>query len=143
MELTRAVEHMTLRDPQFRLIMNENKQACLDMGFQEQDFSDTVQELRNRGNIRPTLEDIVDNIAIVVENREAAERLKAKQNETPEEENRRLRSIFICMMCEKNKVNTLFLPCTHHRLCKQCAEPLKTCPVCGINIREKIKTYLG
>lgn len=47
--MTRTLAQMTLRDPQFRAIMNEHKQACLDMGFKEEDFNDTVEELRNRG----------------------------------------------------------------------------------------------
>jgi ferredoxin len=61
----------------------------------------------------------------------------------PEEENRRLRDIMKCMVCRENDTNILFLPCTHHRMCEECAEKVQVCPVCDQKISEKIKTYLS
>jgi hypothetical protein len=62
--------------------------------------------------------------------------------ETPIEQNQRLKSYVICMKCEKNDVNALFLPCTHHRFCMKCAENVSNCPVCGKFIRQRIRTYM-
>ncbi|XP_060556285.1 baculoviral IAP repeat-containing protein 2-like [Ruditapes philippinarum] len=65
------------------------------------------------------------------------------ENLDPEEENRRLRDIMKCMVCRENDTNILFLPCTHHRMCEECAEKVQVCPVCDQKISEKIKTYLS
>ncbi|XP_053396589.1 baculoviral IAP repeat-containing protein 7-A-like isoform X2 [Mercenaria mercenaria] len=65
-----------------------------------------------------------------------------RNRETPLEENQRLKSYIICMSCGRNNVNALFLPCTHHRMCMECAERITHCPVCKKYIRQKIRTYL-
>ncbi|XP_053392203.1 baculoviral IAP repeat-containing protein 8-like isoform X2 [Mercenaria mercenaria] len=136
---------MTLRDPEFRAVLDEHKNSCLEMGFELADFNAAVEDLRNMGNIKPILEEILDMVEVVKERKRSQQRaieLEQRNRETPLEENLRLKSLIICMSCGKNKVNALFIPCTHHRLCMECAEPLTECPVCRRNIRQKIRTFL-
>ncbi|XP_053386199.1 uncharacterized protein LOC123538257 [Mercenaria mercenaria] len=73
--------------------------------------------------------------------REEANSAQAACPSPEEEENRQLKAMLKCMECEENDSNILFLPCTHHRLCENCAENAVTCLVCGQKIDEKIKTY--
>lgn len=70
------------------------------------------------------------------------EALQSLTNETPAEETQRLKNTILCMKCGLNVTNCLFLPCTHHRLCIECAEPLSKCIVCDREICQKIKTYI-
>jgi len=60
-----------------------------------------------------------------------------------EEENERLKEMLMCRHCETNQVNCLFLPCTHHKLCINCAKKVDMCPVCGRDIQDKIRTYMS
>lgn len=43
------MEQMTLRDPDYRKILQEHKEICLEMGFEDIDINEAIQELRNRG----------------------------------------------------------------------------------------------
>ncbi|XP_053396569.1 baculoviral IAP repeat-containing protein 3-like [Mercenaria mercenaria] len=143
--LVRAIEQMTLRDPALKAVLDEHKNACLEMGYELGDFNAAVEDLRNMGIIRPTLDEILDMVEVVQERKQSQQRaaeLEQSHFETPLEENLRLKSFVICMSCGKNNVNTLFIPCTHHRVCMECAEPLTECPVCRKNIRQKIRTFL-
>ncbi|XP_053391903.1 baculoviral IAP repeat-containing protein 7-like [Mercenaria mercenaria] len=142
-DLSGAMELMTLRDPEFTAALNEHKDACLEMGYQLTDFNEAVQELRNRGTFKPTIEEIIDVIEVIKARKLQDSTIQARQNETPVEENQRLKSYIICMSCGLNNVNALFLPCTHHRMCLECAQHVTHCPVCEKYIRQKIRTYLS
>ncbi|XP_045195746.2 baculoviral IAP repeat-containing protein 8-like [Mercenaria mercenaria] len=139
-----AIEQMTLRDPALKAVLDEHKNVCLEMGYDLADFNAAVKDLRNMGTIRPTLDEILDMVEVVQERKQSQQRAAEleQRHETPLEENLRLKSFVICMSCGKNNVNALFIPCTHHRVCMECAEPLTQCPVCGRNIRQKIRTFL-
>ncbi|XP_045196193.2 baculoviral IAP repeat-containing protein 7-like isoform X2 [Mercenaria mercenaria] len=141
-DLSNAMEQMTLRDPVYNSALNEHKDTCLEMGYQQTDVNEAVQEIRNRGTILHSIDEILDAIEVIKERKRQAVELERKQNETPMEENQRLKRLIVCMFCGKNNVNALFLPCTHHRLCMECADPLTVCPVCERYIRQKIRTYL-
>ena len=58
-------------------------------------------------------------------------------------ENKGLRKVLKCSECNIRDKNILFLPCTHHSLCEECAEKATKCPVCGSEINRKIKTYMS
>ncbi|XP_060592564.1 baculoviral IAP repeat-containing protein 7-like [Ruditapes philippinarum] len=141
-DLSSTMQQMTLRDPVYNAALNEHKDTCLEMGYQLADFNEAVQEIRDRGTVLPHIEEILDTIEVIKDKKRQALKERKKQNETPIEENQRLKRLVICMLCGTNNVNALFLPCTHHRLCMTCAEPLTSCPVCERNIRQKIRTYL-
>lgn len=95
------------------------------------------------GNCQPSLYEILDAIEITQERKhDFAVAATAHTNETLLEENQRLKRTLTCMLCEKNTVNALLLPCTHNRLCMECAEPLTSCPLCQRSIGEKIRTFL-
>lgn len=54
---------------------------------------------------------------------------------------------WMCMMCLRNEVSIVFLPCTHQVLCSPCyVENFKTeggfCPYCHVKIEESIKAYV-
>lgn len=43
-----------------------------------------------------------------------------------------------CAVCLCNAKNTVFIPCGHFYTCSTCSPQLKTCPICRININERI-----
>ena len=43
-----------------------------------------------------------------------------------------------CAVCLCNAKNTVFIPCGHFYTCSTCSPQLKTCPICRINITERI-----
>ncbi|XP_045195762.2 baculoviral IAP repeat-containing protein 2-like [Mercenaria mercenaria] len=141
--LTNTMEQMTLTDPTFRAAMQEHKDTCLEMGFHLTDINAAVEELIKMGNVNPAIEELLETIEVRKERQLKEKALETKHNENPFEENRRLKSLIVCMACGKNNVNVLFLPCTHHRMCMECAEQMTKCPVCERFIRQKIRTYLA
>ncbi|XP_045196868.2 baculoviral IAP repeat-containing protein 7-B-like isoform X2 [Mercenaria mercenaria] len=138
-DITGELERLTLKDPELNAVVDEHREACLEMGYSEKDINIALRKLAKEGNIRPTIEDLLDAI-------ESAEQIESEanvhENETPIEKNVRLKSMLFCMTCGVNAVNALFLPCTHHRMCMTCAQRLSQCPICYRHIRQKIKTYL-
>ena len=58
-------------------------------------------------------------------------------------ENKRLKSVVYCMICKKNFVDTLFLPCAEVEVCMTCASPLDKCPKCHKQIKQKIRVYMS
>ncbi|KAH3775458.1 hypothetical protein DPMN_176860 [Dreissena polymorpha] len=61
----------------------------------------------------------------------------------PMVENRRLKHILKCLTCKENDCNMLLLPCTHHRLCEECAQNVTHCPVCGRKVEDKVRTFMS
>ncbi|KAL4222177.1 hypothetical protein ACF0H5_018217 [Mactra antiquata] len=141
LDLSAAIGELTMSDPNTLLKEREYKATCLELGYKETDFNSTLTELKNRGNLQPTMDDILDLIDIIKEN-ERKQQAEPKY-ETPLEENKRLKSYIICMNCQENDCNALFLPCGHRKVCMSCAEPLEECLVCGRPIRVKMQTYLA
>ncbi|XP_060586313.1 baculoviral IAP repeat-containing protein 7-like [Ruditapes philippinarum] len=144
-DLQGAMNQMTLRDPVLRAALEEHKTTCLEMGYDIADVNEAVDDLRNMGTITPTIEELIDMVEVVKErkqSKEIARQLENRHQETPLEENQRLKGFVTCMTCGKNDVNCLFLPCTHHRVCMECATLFTQCPVCDRHIRQKIRTYL-
>ncbi|XP_045175348.2 baculoviral IAP repeat-containing protein 3-like isoform X2 [Mercenaria mercenaria] len=142
-DMTGAMERLRLRDSETDIIIKQHAPICRDMGFEDTELKEAVLELRDRGNTKPSIEDIVDAIEVIRDRKQANIETECNITETPVEENKRLKSHVFCMMCGKNEINALFLPCTHHRLCMSCAEPLQTCAVCHRYIKEKIRTYMA
>lgn len=135
--LTEDINRLTLRDKELNKIVEEHRAACLDMGYSANDIDAAVEILIKRGT-RPTIEDVLDTIQS-----KTTESPAKPINETPLEENRRLKNLVYCVKCRRNEANVLFLPCAHHRLCMACAKSLEQCNVCGGLIRQKIKTFMG
>ena len=44
-----------------------------------------------------------------------------------------------CKVCFDRLLSVTLLPCRHRVLCESCADSLNACPVCRVNIRERIK----
>ncbi|KAJ8315018.1 hypothetical protein KUTeg_007168, partial [Tegillarca granosa] len=57
------------------------------------------------------------------------------------EENRWLREGIMCKMCKVNKVEVVFLPCSHLCCCAQCAPVYDYCPVCRQYIQGTFLLY--
>lgn len=43
-----------------------------------------------------------------------------------------------CVVCQTNRKDTLLQPCRHLCLCSECAAQLRTCPVCRVNIENRL-----
>lgn len=59
------------------------------------------------------------------------------------EENKRLKETKTCKICLDSDVSVLFLPCRHLACCEDCAEAVRFCPVCRVQIVATVKTYLA
>lgn len=57
--------------------------------------------------------------------------------------NKQLRSQLICIICNKNESNIVFIPCGHRNTCENCSKDFSTCKTCGSKIEAKIKSYLA
>ncbi|XP_060584971.1 baculoviral IAP repeat-containing protein 7-B-like [Ruditapes philippinarum] len=136
-DISSEMERLTFKDHEFNANINDHRETCLEMGYKEKDFEIAARKLASKGNVKPTLIEIIDTL-------ETGEKDEAGVDKpgSMKEENIRLKSLLYCMTCKVNAVNALFLPCTHHRMCMICAEQLAECPVCKRQIRQKIKTYL-
>ncbi|XP_052811704.1 baculoviral IAP repeat-containing protein 3-like isoform X3 [Mya arenaria] len=126
--------------------IEELRRTCtIDMGFSSQDFDMAIIQLSEKGNSRPTIEDLINTFEILgqrQENHAAKQRSLTEDNLL--QENQRLRSMLMCFICQTNQVNVLFLPCNHHRLCIDCArEYFTACPVCHRPVNDIIKTFMG
>jgi hypothetical protein len=50
--------------------------------------------------------------------------------------------MLFCMVCKRQIVGILFLPCAHNKTCADCGKDLLQCPACGYQIQETIETSL-
>lgn len=48
-----------------------------------------------------------------------------------------------CIVCMEKRRDTLILPCKHLNLCGTCAEEFENCPVCEVEIADRVKAYMG
>ncbi|WAR09103.1 PIAP-like protein [Mya arenaria] len=137
-QLEAGMENMTINSP----ANEELRGTCTrEMGFSDEDFDNAISDLVEKENIRPTIEDVIEVLSQRQTNPSANQR---SHRENLLEENQRLRSMLLCFICQRNQVNALYLPCTHHRLCMDCVrEYSKTCPVCQRPVDEIIKTFLS
>lgn len=51
-----------------------------------------------------------------------------------------------CIICKKDEVNIVFLPCTHQVTCANCSDNLgkkgkAACPICRVHIKQKIRVF--
>ncbi|XP_052809826.1 baculoviral IAP repeat-containing protein 2-like isoform X3 [Mya arenaria] len=148
-DLAGGVNNLHITDPDIKRLIEEQRKICtVDMGFSNEMFSSAVNELRLQGTLKPSVEDIVIAIEVINDRNQHSTEIRGNGNKdtSPEEllqENKRLKDMLTCFICQNNPVNALFLPCTHHRLCLDCSYDLKECPVCLRAIKEKIKTFMG
>ncbi|XP_057735569.1 uncharacterized protein LOC130950982 [Arachis stenosperma] len=47
----------------------------------------------------------------------------------------------LCRVCFEEQINVVLLPCRHHIICSTCCEKCKRCPVCRVNIEERMPVY--
>ncbi|XP_053401204.1 death-associated inhibitor of apoptosis 2-like [Mercenaria mercenaria] len=116
------------------------------LGYAEIDVITARTELESKGNMNPTAEEIINTILDIQEKTQNTDRNVSTQHseedlQAIQEENERLSKMVHCMLCVTNEADILFLPCTHHRVCKNCAKNVIFCPVCDHFIKEKVKTY--
>ena len=57
------------------------------------------------------------------------------------EENERLKSERLCVICLSKDKNVLFLPCAHLAACLDCSFNLQTCPICRSKIQATVRTF--
>ena len=57
------------------------------------------------------------------------------------EENERLKSERLCVICLSKDKNVLFLPCAHLAACLDCSFNLQNCPICRSKIQATVRTY--
>ncbi|WAR08334.1 BIR7A-like protein [Mya arenaria] len=145
-ELTN-IKSRTETQAKFSREVEEHRSACTDeLGFTDKQFNDAVQQLFGRGNVRPSIEDIV---ACVGEEEAKNGNISISQGhtsvQTPEdmlEENVKLKLMLKCSKCRTNQVDALFLPCAHHRMCVQCAKDVQLCPICDRPVLEILRTFM-
>ncbi|XP_052809812.1 uncharacterized protein LOC128238202 isoform X2 [Mya arenaria] len=148
-DMAGRVNNLHITDPDIKRLIEEQRKICtVDMGFSNEMFSSAVNELRQQGTLKPSVEDIVIAIEVINDRNQHSTEIRSNGNKDTSaeellEENKRLKHMLTCFICQNNPVNALFLPCTHHRLCIDCSYDLKECPVCLRPIKEKIKTFMG
>ncbi|XP_045214393.2 E3 ubiquitin-protein ligase XIAP-like [Mercenaria mercenaria] len=140
--------------PLDKLSINDNgyssfnvSQKVQSLGYAEIDVIYARAELQKKGKAFPTAEDIL-NILLDMEEEKAGHfrpdvipQTSDNDLEALAEENDRLSKHVYCMLCVTGEADILFLPCTHHRICHECACDVIYCPVCNVYIQEKVKTY--
>lgn len=47
-----------------------------------------------------------------------------------------------CNICLDNAINCVLIPCGHLCCCYACAMPQKICPICRVELADKVKVYL-
>lgn len=57
------------------------------------------------------------------------------------EENERLKSERLCVICLSKDKNVLFLPCAHLAACLDCSLSLQNCPMCRAKIQASVRTF--
>lgn len=57
------------------------------------------------------------------------------------EENERLKSERLCVVCLSQDKNVLFLPCAHLASCLDCSFNMQSCPLCRSKIQATVRTY--
>lgn len=59
------------------------------------------------------------------------------------EEIERLKDLQSCKICMDENVSIVFLPCGHMCACSQCADLVKTCPICRLPIKGRVNAFLS
>ncbi|XP_020293739.1 E3 ubiquitin-protein ligase XIAP-like isoform X2 [Pseudomyrmex gracilis] len=59
------------------------------------------------------------------------------------EENRKLKEAHLCKVCMDHELALVFLPCGHLTTCDLCGPALTNCPLCRLEIRAYVRTYLS
>lgn len=152
--IEQGIENLRLEDTE--PLNNLEAQRVVGMGYSNRAVLQAIEEFNRQGDRNEYTS--ADLVRILTERQDRGEALPPDsptqsfsasagilptENLDPEEENRLLRGILKCMQCEVNDTNILFLPCTHHRLCEECAENVVVCPVCGRQIDDKIRTFMS
>ncbi|XP_008828082.2 baculoviral IAP repeat-containing protein 3 [Nannospalax galili] len=60
-----------------------------------------------------------------------------------EEQLRKLQEERTCKVCMDREVSTVFIPCGHLVVCKDCAPNLRKCPICRGTIKGTVRTFLS
>ncbi|XP_045175859.2 uncharacterized protein LOC123536598 [Mercenaria mercenaria] len=97
---------------------------CLELGYKEEYVYEAVQTLKDRGNGCPSLRDVIIMTDGCRERELTGERFE------------------FCIKCGENPINTLSIPCAHHKLCICCAESTDLCLVCSRPVTKTIRTYM-
>ncbi|XP_053392265.1 baculoviral IAP repeat-containing protein 7-A-like [Mercenaria mercenaria] len=124
-------------------------QVVQKLGYSEVEVNTAKAELEMKGTKFPTAEEVV-NTLLDMQERSDHFRTATVPQAAPEDksdlqamarENKEMSRLIYCMLCVTGEADMLFLPCTHHRTCHECAADLIFCPVCNEFIKEKVKTF--
>ncbi|XP_053390871.1 baculoviral IAP repeat-containing protein 3-like [Mercenaria mercenaria] len=140
------MNQLTIADISYEYSSFDVSQVVQQLGYAEIDVITAKAELQKKGNKLPTAEDIVNTLLDLQERTENFKTVTAPQEhennvQALTEENKKLSRLIYCMLCFTGEADMLFLPCTHHRTCHECAADLIFCPVCNEFIKEKVKTF--
>ncbi|CAK8686354.1 unnamed protein product [Clavelina lepadiformis] len=96
-------------------------------------------------------ESLVD--AVLTESSRCQEELSTSSTNSPASTNslsgtsglqeiRRLQEERLCKVCGNEQASVVLIPCGHIACCVGCAENASTCPICRLNVREKIRSFI-
>ena len=60
-----------------------------------------------------------------------------------ETQNHKLKEGILCVVCQSNNRDTVFLPCGDVITCSECASKMKNCGRCGSAIGGTVKSYMS
>ena len=58
------------------------------------------------------------------------------------QEIRRLQEERMCKVCGNEQASVVLIPCGHIACCVGCAENASTCPICRLQVREKVRSFI-
>ncbi|XP_060599289.1 baculoviral IAP repeat-containing protein 3-like [Ruditapes philippinarum] len=144
--LPTSFENMSVLDTNPEYSSFNVSQVVQKLGYAEIDVITAKAELERRGNKFPTAEDVVNTILDLQESASGSQNTPQSAENGNDvnamvEENEKLNRLVNCMLCVPGEANILFLPCTHHRVCQDCSKDITYCPVCGMFVKQKVKTF--
>jgi hypothetical protein len=113
--------------------------------------ADIVKKRKNHTNSK-MVKNVEDNQQLNQQNnqitikKEDEENLQKKENEISQENIEKNKEEKLCIICEENIINVVFVPCGHQIMCFSCSEQQekigdKRCPNCRAEISMRIKTF--
>ncbi|KAI5620628.1 E3 ubiquitin-protein ligase XIAP, partial [Silurus asotus] len=119
------------------VMQSEIARKAVNMGFNPVEVERTILEkIRQKSEGYSTVEDLVQDIASGY-----TDMRQENQTEDPLQKLEMLQREKLCKVCMDSDIAIVFIPCGHLVTCKKCSESLHKCPICCVDITQKIKTY--